>query len=226
MIMNKYHELTWQMLEPLLQMDALQWGMYTLSQDPLYGRISRENRVRIITQAQKTGREMARQIKERWQTADPAVLCRCLGAQLRQMPGEEACGIYIFAQFEEPDVIYVASDMLARAEEAARLAFPQLSRIPAEQLLLAHEIYHLLEFRMPALDTCTATAPVWQWGKVKWNRRIRSASEIGAMAFAQALTGIEYSPQLLDILLIYGRDPAGAAALADRILAQYNGEME
>lgn len=213
-------------LAALMALDADVWDHYTLSQDPLYPRLPAKRRRELILQAREAGEEMARRIQGQYDTGDLRALCLSLGATVRQVPGEEACGVYFLAQFREPDQILLAEGLLREMETTLGRAFSRLPPIPVERLLLAHELYHLLECRNPEWTSCVMTVPYWRLGPWQWNRRLVSASEIGAMAFARALTGISWGPQLLDVLMIYGREPEAAARLADRILSLRGGEME
>ena len=57
------------------------------------------------------------------------------------------------------------------------------------------------------------------WRKPFSNRsRILALSEMAAMAFAKEMTGIRWSPYVLDVLLIYGYNKEAACALYEEIL--------
>ena len=49
-------------------------------------------------------------------------------------------------------------------------------------------------------------------------------SEIAAMAFAQAITGIPYSPYVMDVFLVYGYSPEEASGLYEEIM-EYAGKI-
>lgn len=76
---------------------------------------------------------------------------------------------------------------------------------PLFDILLAHELYHVTEERNPDKSwTLTYRYPLWGIGRHRYCTSIGCLSEIAAMAFSMRFTKIEWSPFLLDGLLLYG----------------------
>ena len=86
-------------------------------------------------------------------------------------------------------------------------------------MLLAHELFHVTEYRK---RDCifTQTEKVELWKKPFSNRsRILCLGEIAGMEFARCLTGITFTPYVLDVLMMYGYDKEAATALYEEIAA-------
>lgn len=127
----------------------------------------------------------------------------------------------IFAQYTEPDEVTIFMDSVRKAEELMESCdmwelFPDLSSI--EDLLLAHEIFHAVEYRNRD-RIFTQTEKIELWKKPFSNRsQIIALSEMAGMAFARELLGISVSPYLFDVLLMYGYNQEAATALYEEIM--------
>ena len=112
-------------------------------------------------------------------------------------------------------------DSAGRAQELIRRERLEglLGKQAVEDVLLAHELFHVAEYRKK--DTIyTRTEKVELWRKPFSNRsRMICLGEIGVMEFARRLTGIPYTPYVLDVLLMYGYDKEAATALYEEIAA-------
>lgn len=53
---------------------------------------------------------------------------------------------------------------------------------------------------------------------VKHSSTVMVLGEIAAMAFAKALTGIRFSPYVLDAFLVYGYSPEAASGLYEEMM--------
>ena len=60
---------------------------------------------------------------------------------------------------------------------------------------------------------------LWSFGPLHNDSIIIALSEIAAMAFAQAVTGIPYSPYVMDVFLVYGYSPEEASGLYEEMMA-------
>ena len=136
------------------------------------------------------------------------------------------CGLYIFAQFIEPDAVCIDTTTIAVAERLVKESFPVLSCMSCEYLLLAHELFHVLEFQRTIQKIDDMHVPIFKFGPFVYKRALCAPSEIGAMAFAKELTGVGYNPQILDVILMGASDPAQAEQLGNRILQVTDGKMK
>ena len=128
----------------------------------------------------------------------------------------DGCGLYFLAQFQEPDRIVLYEENIASLSGYEKL-------LPAEKpfmrrLVLAHELYHVLELKRTELTAAELRVPVFKFGSYIRRKTVRAVSEIAAMSFAKELTGVPIHPQLLDILLLYARDDPNAESTALQVL--------
>ena len=94
-----------------------------------------------------------------------------------------------------------------------------MGNIAVEDVLLAHELFHVTEYRKKD-SIFTQTEKVELWRKPFSNRsRILCLGEIAGMEFARCLTGITCTPYVLDVLMMYGYDKEAATALYEEIAA-------
>ncbi|MDR1073754.1 MAG: hypothetical protein LBL45_08790 [Treponema sp.] len=165
------------------------------SKDSLSGRISAKERRRLFDGAARCGIACSHE------------LARNMGVNVAY-PDREAGGIVpVFAQFVRPDAITLFA---RRIEKAARL-FEENSailpdRIPVENMLLAHELFHWIEEQQKdAIFTRKEKITLWQ-KPFLYKVAVSCLSEIAGMAFAQDLLGIAFCPFALDLLLAYTMD--------------------
>lgn len=187
------------------------WLFYIFAGDPLSGRVSDEEKLRYGREAADCGRALAEKLcRQGALTMEQHILAQ--GGQLSRPPAPEGVPLPLFASFTEPDSIMVYSgnaqgtDELRRREGLEDLT----GTAPAEEVLLAHELFHLLEFRDPDLYTRQKHLLLWKlW---RWENRssIFCLSEIAAMAFAEAMTGLPCSVYVLDFLMLYVNSPQTA----------------
>lgn len=71
------------------------------------------------------------------------------GVQVRDSRGSAAAGLGLFAVFHEPAAIEIDVQNAADTDDALQKAgvYEALGAVPTRDILLAHELYHFLEFR-------------------------------------------------------------------------------
>lgn len=206
------------MMEHLLSLDETAWYLYAWSRDPLEGRFSREQKLAYGFRAAECGRSEAQLILGKTDVWDIAARMG-LKVLTPQVPG--GGGHVIFAQYQEPDSITIFMDGAERAQKLIREEKLEglLGNRAVKDVLLAHELFHVTEYRK---RDCifTQTEKVELWKKPFSNRsRILCLGEIAGMEFARCLTGITFTPYVLDVLMMYGYDKEAATALYEEIAA-------
>ena len=94
---------------------------------------------------------------------------------------------------------------------------PTVARV--RTLLLAHELFHVIEDRNEAsIYTRTATISLWKVFGRENRSTVRGLGEIGAGAFARELVGAPFCPFALDVLLMWAYAPDNARALYRQVL--------
>ena len=124
----------------------------------------------------------------------------------------------IFAQFVQPGEITVYMDCIRRASRLAEESGCELlERKRLFEVLLSHELFHAVE-EQHADEIYTRTEKVELWRKPFSNRSsIVCLSEMAAMSFARELLGLDSSPYMLDVLLVYAYDKEAAWGLYEEI---------
>ena len=191
-----------------------QWGRYAFSREPLEGRFTAEQKDAYTAAAVACGEQWADTIAAHGQSRDPATLAATMGVRVQRQDIPAGGGQVLFAQYVEPDEITVFTDCLDRAAELGAALPP---RAQLETILLAHELFHVVEAQNA--DTIyTRCETIELWRRPFHNRsHIICLSEIAAMAFARRLLGLDYNPYALDVLLVYPYDANNACGLYDEI---------
>ena len=137
------------------------------------------------------------------------------GVQVRDSRGSAAAGLGLFAVFHEPATIEIDVQNAADTDEALQKAgvYESLGAVPTREILLAHELYHFLEFRDGAGFTAQKHVTLWRLGRFAYKSSVPSLQEIAAMAFAQKATGLACSPWLYNVFMLAPHNPQRALAL-------------
>lgn len=210
-----------EMMKTLAVLTEEQWGLYAFSREPLRGRISLDERVRLAGEAAACGREEAVRLRVELGALSPECCAERLGLEIRREPKANDGGFVFFAQFQPPRRITLFTDCLDRAADLLRqnegMPFQNIGEI--EDLLLAHELFHYVEEqRGEALYTQSQRLTLWSLGPLHSTSRISCLSEIAGMAFAGELCGAGYSPYLLDVFLVYGYQQEAASNLYEGVI--------
>lgn len=195
--------------EELCALTEEDWLLYIFAGDPLSGRLDRGQKLEHAGKAVACGRELAQQLLLAQGPLPMEERVRACGGRLVRPEPPSAGLLPLFAAFTEPDEISVytgnaqATDALLQQEGLEELT----GSVPTEEVLLAHELYHLLEHRDPSLYTRQKHLRLWKIGRWENRSSILCLSEMAAMAFAQAMTGLGCSVYVLDVLMLYVNNP-------------------
>lgn len=188
-----------------------------LKEDFVYGRIPRERRGYYIDFGLRMGREAAR--------------C-CQGAGLEEILGRDGVSVVrveapspsgLHAQIcydgktRRVDLFCDTARTLSRALEGS--GAEQTPR-QLEQLFLAHEFYHWLEYSSGQLasEQCERV----EWPVLRLFRRrawVRRVDEIAAFAFAKEVCGLPVHPKALDYLFLYRQQGKQSGQIAPLLAA-------
>lgn len=209
-----------EMISQLVKLDALQWGGYAFYHEPLERKFTEEQKRDYILRANACGKETAERLREKYPESSVMEMTKAekFRAELPKMP--TGGGHVLFASYVEPDEMTVYLDCVEKAEALAEREnlWELLPGLNLTDVLLAHELFHGIEYRNRK-EIYTQTEKIELWRKPFSNRsRILCLSEMAAMAFAKELTGLPFSPYVLDVLLMYSYNEEAACALYEEIL--------
>lgn len=195
------------MLRELVPLSREDWGLYAFARENLRGKFSPEEKQALIRGAISCGQQYAREYRASYPHAAPQEIAKSLG--LRVLSPEKPShggGQVMFACFSPPNEIQIYLDATTRAvraleesEELRRI----LGEIDPRQVLIAHELFHYVEETHPDIYTETTKIDLRPLGIFHNHSKIICLGEIAAMAFAQELLGLPYSPYVFDIFLVY-----------------------
>lgn len=207
------------MLQELVSLDDAVWDSYALRREPLIGKLTEEQKQEFAKNAHVCGRELAEEVLRQFPGMQPEAYAKKLGLTVEHT-AEDGGDYTLFACYTEPDHIAVFQQTVDSAEEliAGQGISEILGGIRLEDALVAHEIYHYFEFSKPDLYTSRKLLCLWKIGRLQNRAKLVSLQEIGAMAFAQHLLALPYSPYVFDVMLLYSRNKRMARELYESII--------
>lgn len=208
------------MMSKLVELTDEQWGGYAFYHEPLERKFSEEQKRLYTRQACECGVEEAALLKQEYTGRKVKNIVQALGLSLKTPESPAGGGHVIFAQYTEPDEITIFRDCVDKAESLIEKKQLKncLGTLDIENLLLAHELFHAVEYRKKK-EIYTQTEKIELWRRPFSNKsRILCLSEMAAMAFAKELLGLPYSPYVMDVLLMYSYNEEAACALYEEIM--------
>lgn len=215
------------MVEQLINVPADIWDDYALRNEPLRGKMQNEVGARLIAEAHSIGEELAEQVAAKF-GRKPKYITENLDIKVEKLPKQDEGNYNVFALFTEPDSICLYQNTLDAAEKI--LIEEECSHLlgtnTLSDILIAHELYHWYEYK-ENLATGKKVLTLWKLGKFAYNSKVLALGEIAAMAFAQSLLGLTWSPFCLDVILLYPTNKSMAIENYDYIVrhADLKGEL-
>ncbi len=180
------------------------WIAYAYAREPLRRLVTPEEYADHFHAADRCGVETARQVREKWGDISCGELADKLNVKLEWPAMPEGNGMVTFACYFEPDRIQVYTDNATATRSLIRESggVEFLGDVDIGEMLLAHELCHVLQHQQPELYTNQKHIRLWKLGP--WERRSRlvSLEEVAAMAFAREMLGLANSPYVYDVLML------------------------
>lgn len=193
-----------------------QWAAYVMQREPLSGKLSRAERLELYRGAVACGREQAQLLPR--------------GATVRQLAEEAGVPVKLdetvsdgvfttFATYSIKDGITIFVDNARRTDALIeREGLDDLSGgVKTEDLLLAHEWFHVVEDRTSGLFTQQKHLLLFRIGRFERRSKVLSLGEVAAMNFAKELTGLPTNPYVYDVLMLYAKNPQRARQQFEQI---------
>lgn len=196
------------------------WISYAKSRDPLTRLVSIEDYTTFYHAARECGMNLAREIREKWGDISCQEIAEKLGVRVEQLSMPTGDGLLTFACFHEPDYIQVFTDnaeatqMLIRDSGGNEI----LGDMDICEILLAHELFHVLQEKDSSLYVNQKHIRIWNLGPIKRNSKLMSLEEVAAMAFAQELLQMSLNPYVYDVLMLLPKATMQAKQLYERLL--------
>ena len=180
------------------------WAAYAKSRDPLNGRLTVDEYLPFYRAARQCGVELAQKARREWGDVPCGELAEKLGVRVERHPMPDGDGILPFAVFEEPDLIRIYTDNAEATRSLIEASGGDefIGGTDICQMLLAHELFHVLQLREPELYVNQKHIRLWKIGPWIRESRLLSLEEVAAMAFAQELLQLPVNPYLYDVLML------------------------
>ena len=209
-------------VEDLCSIEDIEWAKYAFSREPLNGKFDDEARIALTAKAIDCGTGTAKSYMHKYNCNDPEGLSEKLGLKVDFPEVPQNAARVIFAEFREPNQVYIYLDGVRKGNQL--LMEPNLKKafgggFHITSILLAHEIFHYIE-RQEKKDIWTQNYKIDLWAPpfLKNRSKVAVLSEIAAMAFTKTISGIHFSPYVLDAFMVYGYSPLAASALYEEMM--------
>lgn len=205
----------------LVRIPESDWWKYAFGREPLNGIFTDEQRMQLYEQAVLCGQRYADDCLQKYGDISIEEMAEKMGLEVIYKERTQSKFRVLFADFQEPKTIHIYSEGIDKAAEfledpAIREAFGEDTDLTS--ILMAHELFHVVELRNPKIWTRTYRVQLWKVGKIRNTSPLAVLSEIAAMAFAARLNRIDYSPYVLDAFLVYGYNPTSSSALYEEMI--------
>ena len=209
------------MLKELSNIPLLHWDKYAFSRDPLEAKVSDENKQIYMRKSWECGIEWAEKLRMKYGDISAEKLADLLGMNVEYPVLPENTDRILFAEYREPNSIRIYLDAINKAR--IFLEDNNIKEIIGEanisDILLLHELFHSVEEKhKKEIYTKTEKTILWSIGPIQYKSNLIALSEIAAMGFAFGYAKIDFSPYLLDILLVYGYSKNEASGLYEDMI--------
>lgn len=196
------------------------WMAYAHGREPLRGKVPLADYADYYRKAAACGEAQAERLRREMGDASCREIAGRLGVTVEELPMPESRGLATFACFYEPDRIELYTDN-AEATRSLLLAAGIAQRMgdtDIGDMLLAHELFHVVQQRDPELYVNQNHILLWRLGRLRRESRLVSLEEVAAMAFAKRLLDMTVSPYLYDVWMLLPTVPEQARELYGRLM--------
>lgn len=196
------------------------WISYAKSRDPLTRLVSIEDYTSYFRAARKCGMDLACRLRQQWGELSCQELAEKLGVRVERLPMPDGDGMLTFACYHEPDLVQVFVDNAKATETLIRESGGDefIGDVDICEMLLAHELFHVLQARDPSLYVNQKHIQLWKIGPFKRRSKLMSLEEVAAMAFAQEWLRMSVTPYLYDVLMLLPQATIQAKKLYEHLM--------
>ena len=163
--------------------------------------------------------DLAHLARREWGAVSCQEMADQRGVRVQRLPMPDGSGMLTFAMFHEPDLIQIFTDNAEATELLIRESggAEYLGEVDICEMLLAHELIHAMQMKYPDLYVNKKHIRLWKIGPFERYSALLSLEEIAAMAFAQTLLGLDYTPYVYDVLMLLPQATMEGRKLYDRL---------
>lgn len=209
-------------VEDLVTIPDELWAKYAFAREPLNGKFNDEQRLELTRQALACGREYAEKLIAEYGPLSPEEMAKKMGMIVDYPEMPQSTDRVMFAEFRDPNKIHIFMDGIRKGRVLLTepgVAEALTDKLDIPQLLIGHELFHHVEEKYRK-EVWTRTYKIELWAIKPFHNRsgVAVLGEIAAMAFTQTLTGLPYSPYVMDAFLVYGYNPEVASGLYEEMM--------
>ena len=209
-----------EMLAYLATVPDYVFSLYGFARDPLKEKVSEAEKKELLERCMQDGQHYGETILEQYPGMAPSQIAHALGLQVLRPEMPHKGSQVVFADFEEPRTIRVYQNTIRHANETIQQESLQsfFDGINLEEVLIAHELFHTIEMlNKDTIFTLNHKIVLWHIGSFKYTSSLPSLREITAMRFAKTLTGLPFSPYLLEVFFTYSYNQDAGGSLYNEI---------
>lgn len=204
-------------IEDLIAVPEETWAAFQFARDPLRKKISVEEQQVMGVKALRCGKDAAKKIRQRFPEKSVQEILQELKVPIVHQQEEHIGSRLLFALYDSSRGILLMDKPLEKFANLDQQSVFTHEMI--EDLILSHELYHHIETNDPEIYTQKTEIILWKFLGYKHRSNIRSLSEIAAMSFAKKLNQVDFSPFLLDIVLVWPYDQEQAIEMYQEVMS-------
>ncbi len=197
-------------VEDLLSVDDRTWALYAYRKEPLRGKVSFEEYYeKYVPEALEDAKRMAEECRGK----SIKDLLGELSIKVEMIPMQQGQVVNDFAIFNEPDTIRIYEDNAKESQIVVDSLDDERVRVSITDLLLSHEIFHVLQGKHKDLSVNKPRIKLWKLFGFENVSRLVSLEEVAAMYFAKYYLGMKAVPYVYDVIMCMSRAPKKAKEL-------------
>lgn len=208
-------------IQTLMQLPLEVFGRYLFTQDPLDGKLSNEQKDDIFREASQCGVSLSQELKSKYGNCSIDEYIKELEIQLTYKDSHNGLEYIYFGTYQKPNQMTIYKENIQKGQDLVEQEeIMALQGLNLEDIVKAHELFHHFEEQRKDLYVNTHKITLWRLGKYEYKSKLIAQAEIASMAFAQDLLGLPFSPNVLDVLLLYPHNKEQAQKVYDSIMSQ------
>lgn len=209
-------------IEKLMQLPDEVFGFYLFNQDPLRGKLSAEQKKDIFRDAVQCGIDLSHELKKKYGHCPVDEYIDKLGIQLTYKDSHNGLEYIYFGTYQKPNKMTIYKGNIQKGLDLIEQEqILKLQGVNLVDIVKAHELFHHFEEHRKDLYVNTHKITLWRLGMYEHKSKLVSQSEIASMAFAKELLQLDFSPNVLDVLLLYPHNANMAQKVYESIMSYH-----
>ncbi|MGG5357803.1 MULTISPECIES: hypothetical protein [unclassified Enterococcus] len=192
------------------------WGQYQFQRELLGKRFTEDEKQAMIKKAVICGQEEAAKIKQIYPHHNIEEIYQKLGLSIQYEEEEMIGGRLVLATFNNEDGVTFMKKPLENLLMQQKPFCWTEEQMAA--MILGHELFHYIETNTSQIYTQSTKITLWRLPFYNHRSSIRALSEIAAMSFSKQLNQLDFSPYLLEIILLWSYDQQRVQTLYEEVM--------